>query len=887
MLVEMLANPNATRPAIAPAPTASSSPDASNFADALAASGNALPAYAPENPSSAPDPANSSSAPEISSSVVSGVAADSNPANPATPTTLRNTNGVPTSPAGTVFASSAISKSVVKTSSRSAANPAKSDAPAWTANQSSIKTNMTGWSAPPTVAAQVALNLASLGKNSISPAASGTASAAVAAVASSSSATGATIDFDAISSATTSTSVNTGATTSPSPLQTASTVSLRQDAATIAAVASYNFSAGVMTELNSALSAATSAPLSTGTTATALTPQIASTPVPRKDASPPPAIPLPQIAVQPQNASSTGITSPIQVASPRTASAILSDLLPVSASQVSASPASPNSALASTFVTTTETKSTVAPNPLAAKSAQASGQSLSVDVNSGAPNLAASETSGANSPNPPPSTPVVANLNAAPGAGESASVTSPGAANIIELPDKKLLELAPPDIALQDNPARSQTGLASQAFTQPISTSASPVASIPEAIPTGSSAAASVVAATIKGTAESKSAPSASDAEQIAPFAKPGPSNSGADATERTVLRDADKLSSNSANRPMSAELVSTGPLSTNAASTDTGSIDSAAPESPNASVDSYLSQLLNAASGSSGSGQLTSTSDTPGSAAASAAIYSASGSSADPSASATDPSAAILAAASLSSGSKSSAAAASVASLQSSTSLQTFSLQSSLASSASSAPTHDAASNAPPVVPSPLVPSPSSSVTPPAIPEKSGAPAELPLAHQMLDSAPVAPTNDPALVGAHLPSDSAALQMHLGVHTNAFGNIEIHTVVEQSQVGVAIHGDRDLARWFNSEVGGLETGLKGQHLNLTSVDFSSNRSGVQTASSFQQGQPRQNSPQNAGTYAAAPSHDNDATAAEAVNELDLTAALPLQGMETRVSILA
>jgi hypothetical protein len=176
--------------------------------------------------------------------------------------------------------------------------------------------------------------------------------------------------------------------------------------------------------------------------------------------------------------------------------------------------------------------------------------------------------------------------------------------------------------------------------------------------------------------------------------------------------------------------------------------------------------------------------------------------------------------------------------------------------------------------------------VTPPAIPEKSGAPAELLLAHQMLDSASIAPTNDPALAGAHLPSDSAALQMHLGVHTNAFGNIEIHTVVEQSQVGVTIHGDRDLARWFNSEVGGLETGLKGQHLNLTSVDFSSNRSGVQTASSFQQGQPRQNSPQN-GTYAPAPSHDNDATAAEPVNELDLTAALPLQGMETRVSILA
>ncbi len=898
MLVAMLANPNATRPAIAPAATASSSPAASNFADALAASGNALPADAPENPSSASDPANSSSAAETSSSAVSGVAADSNSANPATPGARQNTNGVLKSPVGTVSPSSVISESVAKTISRTVANPAKSDAPAWTAHQSSLKANMIAWSAPPTVATQLALNLASLGKNSISPASSGTASAAVAAVASSSPATGATTNPDAISSATTSTGVSARATTTLSTLQTASTASLRQDAATIAAVASYNFSAGVMTELNSALSATTSAPLSTGTAATALTPQIASTPVPRKDASLPSAIPLPQIAAQPQNASSTRTPSPIQVASPRAASAILSDLLPVSAPQVSISPVLPNSVLASTFVNTTEAKSAVAPNPLVANSAQASEQSLSVDVNNGAPNLVASATSGANSLNPPPSTtPAVSNFSATSSAEGSASATSSGAANNIELPDDELLENAlpdnpVPDNASPDNAARSQTGSASQALTQPTSASAvasAAVSSIPAAIPTGSSAAASVVAAKTNGPAASNPAPSASRPasdtrddldirEQIAPlsFANPEPVNSGADATERIVLHDADKLSANSANRPLSAELASPGPLWANADSTDT-----AAPGWSDASVDSYLSQLLNATSGSSVGAAPASTSDAPGATAASAAIYSATGSSANPAANATDPSAAILAAASLLNSSKP-AAAASVASPQSSTSLQSFSLQSSLASPATSAPTHDPASNAPP-----LVPSPSPSVTPPAIPEKSGAAAELPLAHQMLDSAPVAPSNDPAVAGLHLPSDSAALQMHLGVHTNAFGNIEIHTVVEQSQVGVAIHGDRDLARWFNSEVGGLETGLKGQHLNLTSVDFLSNRSGVQTSSSFQQGQPRQNSPQNAGTYAAAPSHDNDAPAAEPVNELDLTAALPLQGMETRVSILA
>ena len=202
--------------------------------------------------------------------------------------------------------------------------------------------------------------------------------------------------------------------------------------------------------------------------------------------------------------------------------------------------------------------------------------------------------------------------------------------------------------------------------------------------------------------------------------------------------------------------------------------------------------------------------------------------------------------------------------------------------SSAVSESTPDAASNVSLAVPSPAPGAPG-----PATPDKSGASSPLPPAHQMLDSAPAAFANAPARISpsAHLPSDPAALQMHLGVHTNAFGNVEIHTIVEQSQVGVAIHGDRDLARWFNSEVGGLETGLKNQHLNLAGVDFSSNRSGVQTATSFQHGQPRQDLPQNPHTYVAAST--SGAMAPAPVRESDLIPALPVQGPEPRVSILA
>ena len=122
-----------------------------------------------------------------------------------------------------------------------------------------------------------------------------------------------------------------------------------------------------------------------------------------------------------------------------------------------------------------------------------------------------------------------------------------------------------------------------------------------------------------------------------------------------------------------------------------------------------------------------------------------------------------------------------------------------------------------------------------------------------MLDSAPPAPSTPPAPPIATDPS--AAAQMHVGMRTDAFGAVEIHTVVQQSQIGITVHSDRDIARWFSSEVPGLESGLNKSHLNLTAVDFDHGRSGVQTATSFQQGQPRQYFSETPGSPSAA-SHD-------------------------------
>jgi len=131
-----------------------------------------------------------------------------------------------------------------------------------------------------------------------------------------------------------------------------------------------------------------------------------------------------------------------------------------------------------------------------------------------------------------------------------------------------------------------------------------------------------------------------------------------------------------------------------------------------------------------------------------------------------------------------------------------------------------------------------------------------------MLDSAPLPSSAPPA--APIVPGSAADLrladqitgqvnaQMHVGMHTDAFGAVEIHTVVQQSQVGITVHADRDIARWFSSEVPGLESGLNHSHLNLTGVSFDQGRSGVQTATGFSHGQPRQSFSQTQGSPAAA-----------------------------------
>jgi len=86
-------------------------------------------------------------------------------------------------------------------------------------------------------------------------------------------------------------------------------------------------------------------------------------------------------------------------------------------------------------------------------------------------------------------------------------------------------------------------------------------------------------------------------------------------------------------------------------------------------------------------------------------------------------------------------------------------------------------------------------SAAPPAIaPPQIGSDAapELPKTHQMIDSAPPAL---PTPLAAPATTDAAATaQMHVGLRTDAFGSVEIHTVVQQSQIGITVHSDREIA---------------------------------------------------------------------------------------------
>ena len=113
---------------------------------------------------------------------------------------------------------------------------------------------------------------------------------------------------------------------------------------------------------------------------------------------------------------------------------------------------------------------------------------------------------------------------------------------------------------------------------------------------------------------------------------------------------------------------------------------------------------------------------------------------------------------------------------------------------------------------------------------------AELPTPHQALDATP--PVTNPAIPAGRIgATPDGELQIHIAVRTTAFGAVDVHTSVQQNQVGVAINGDRGLIHWVGSEVQNIASGLKDNQLNLARIEFN-NSTGLQPGTGSHHDQP-------------------------------------------------
>jgi hypothetical protein len=69
---------------------------------------------------------------------------------------------------------------------------------------------------------------------------------------------------------------------------------------------------------------------------------------------------------------------------------------------------------------------------------------------------------------------------------------------------------------------------------------------------------------------------------------------------------------------------------------------------------------------------------------------------------------------------------------------------------------------------------------------------------------------------------------MHLGLQTQAFGNVEVHTVVRDSQVGLTVGSERgDLRTLLAPEVSGLQTTFRQQDLRFDNIRFLDSSAGT------------------------------------------------------------
>lgn len=88
-------------------------------------------------------------------------------------------------------------------------------------------------------------------------------------------------------------------------------------------------------------------------------------------------------------------------------------------------------------------------------------------------------------------------------------------------------------------------------------------------------------------------------------------------------------------------------------------------------------------------------------------------------------------------------------------------------------------------------------------------------------DSAPNPLPSAGGVNAARIVDRMGQSEMHIGLRTLAFGSVEVHTVVRDSQVGLAVGSERgDLRTFLSAEVPGLQTTFQQHDLHFDNIRF-------------------------------------------------------------------
>lgn len=89
-------------------------------------------------------------------------------------------------------------------------------------------------------------------------------------------------------------------------------------------------------------------------------------------------------------------------------------------------------------------------------------------------------------------------------------------------------------------------------------------------------------------------------------------------------------------------------------------------------------------------------------------------------------------------------------------------------------------------------------------------------------------PPQAPTVQLARMVNGTSQSEMHVGLQTQVFGNVEVHTVVRENQVGLAVGAEKgDLKMFLSPEVVGLQTTLHHQDLRFDNIRFLGEGSGT------------------------------------------------------------